>query len=51
MLLNKLNGVSKIVLMMVLSTAFTAVSVNAENVEDDVDVITVTATKTERMVG
>lgn len=48
--MNKLNGVSKIVLMMALSTAFTAVSANAENAEDDVDVITVTATKTERSV-
>tara|TARA_R110002096_G_C14661942_1_gene728476 strand:+ start:3350 stop:5395 length:2046 start_codon:yes stop_codon:yes gene_type:complete len=36
--------------MMALSTTLTAVSANAENAEDDVDVITVTATKTERSV-
>lgn len=44
--MNNINGVSKLVLMMALSTAFTTVSAIAE----DVDVITVTATKTERSV-
>ena len=48
--MNNLNGVSKIVLMMALSTAFTAVSANAEATDDIEDVITVTATKTERSV-
>ena len=48
--MNNLNGVSKLVLMMALSTTFTAVSASAEATDDIEDVITVTATKTERSV-
>lgn len=48
--MNNLNGVSKLMLIMALSTASTAVPVIAGAAEDDVDVVTVTATKTERSV-
>lgn len=48
--MNNFNGVSKIALMMALSSSLTAVSAYAENTKDDMDVITVTATKTERSV-